>query len=129
MDNLTRAKELLKSAKTLFKKENMTGVAGLANQAVESATMHLTTKTNGHAHISHSKRRKRTEVLLQISKKTLKNLWNARNVDFYGNERVYSKQKELDKKTILESIEKAEHLIKQIEKVTEKPKKISAYHQ
>ncbi|MDP2750731.1 MAG: hypothetical protein Q8O89_07925 [Nanoarchaeota archaeon] len=83
MDNMTRAKSLIKSARLLFESEDLTGVAGLSYQAVESAIAELSLQAE-----SHTERRKRAEKLLNISKNSLKELWDARNIDFYGNQSI-----------------------------------------
>ena len=116
MDKLTRAKNLLESANKLFEEENLSGVAGLAYQAVEAAIDFLTLKTNGKNKASHSDKRKRAEELLKLSKNHLKELWHARNIDFYGNERIGTEEKDLDKEEIQKSLEHAKILISKIEK-------------
>lgn len=120
MDSLNRAKKLIESARCLFEQEDLTGVAGLAYQAVEAAIIHLTNKMNGKISAAHGERRKRAEELLSLSKNALKDLWSARNIDFYGNERIDGGQKELDMQEIQDSLEKAEEIIFQIEKIVNK---------
>ena len=120
MDQLKRAKDLLKSANDLLEKDDLTGVAGLAYHAVESAIVYLTSSLNGKAKEGHTERRKRAEELLNLSKNSLKELWSSRNIDFYGNEKIGGEQKELTKESIKESVDKAEKIIEQAEDVVKK---------
>ncbi len=62
--DLERAKKLLKSAKVLYERGDMAGVAGLAYAAFESAIIALTKKKNGMDYPSHLLRRERAKVLL-----------------------------------------------------------------
>ncbi len=62
--DLERAKNLLKSAKVLYERGDMAGVAGLAYAAFESAIIALTKKKNGMDYPSHLLRRERAKVLL-----------------------------------------------------------------
>jgi HEPN domain-containing protein len=52
--DLERAKSLLKSAKALYERGDLAGVAGLAYAAFESAIIALTKKRNGLDYSSHS---------------------------------------------------------------------------
>ena len=116
MDKLKKAKELINSARNLFENGDLAGVAGLAYQAVEAAIMHLTDNLKTEQNSIHTERRKKAEILLKLSKETLKSLWFARNIDFYGNEKIGGEEKELDKRDIQKSLEQAESIIQKVEK-------------
>ncbi len=64
LEDLERAKGLIRSARDLFKMKDFVGVAGLAYQAFESATMGLLEKKNGKDKKSHFERRKRVKEIL-----------------------------------------------------------------
>jgi len=115
MDDLERARKLLKSARDLFEMDDFAGVAGLTYQAIESAIIALTSKKNGKEYTDHVSRRKRAEEVLNLSKQTLRSLWSARNIDFYGNEKTGDEKKELTKEEIKAALTNAEDIIKNVE--------------
>jgi HEPN domain-containing protein len=95
--DLERAKKLLKSAKDLYERGDMAGVAGLAYAAFESAIIALTKKKNGIDYPSHLLRRERAKVLLELYQEKIDILWEERNIDFYGNVKIGSERRELSR--------------------------------
>jgi hypothetical protein len=93
---------------------DLTGVAGLAYQAVECAIIYLTDKLKKEVY-SHGER-KLAEELLELSKGALKDLWRTRNIDFYGNEVLGGELKELDEEQIKKTLKKSDLILAKIEK-------------
>ncbi len=122
MDNIKRAKSLLKSARRLYEEDDLAGVAGLSYQAVESAIIYLSENINGKTSKGHGERRRRAEQLLNLSRNSLKELWSARNIDFYGNEKIDDAKKELSVKEIGRSLDKAEEIVSLVEEFLKKKK-------
>ena len=86
--DIDRARKLLRSAEILYETGDYHGVAGLAYQAFESAVMCLIEIENGEDQRSHARRRKRAKQLLSEYGDKIDNLWEIRNIDFYGNVRL-----------------------------------------
>jgi HEPN domain-containing protein len=95
--DLSRAKSLLRSARELFELGETAGVAGLAYQAFESATMFLLEEVNGSDGTTHSSRQARAKALLRRYGGEVDFIWRARNIDFYGNVRLGEKKEELSR--------------------------------
>ncbi len=117
---LKRAKQLLKSAEELYKMEDLHGVAGLAYQAFECAVIALNRSKNGKDIPSHQYRRKRAEEKIASCKNKLDFLWEARNIDFYGNANPNEELKELSKEQIKECLAIVTSIIEEIEEMLDK---------
>ncbi len=115
LEDLERAKGLIRSARDLFKMKDYVGVAGLAYQAFESATMGLLEKRNGKDKKSHYHRRKRVKEILTEHSSKIDELWDVRNVDFYGNSRIGEKKRDLTEEEIEDSLNEVECIIEEIE--------------
>ncbi len=117
--DLERAKELLKSAKVLYERGDMAGVAGLAYAAFESAIIALTKKKNGMDYPSHLLRRERAKVLLEKYQDKIDALWEVRNIDFYGNVKIGSEMRELSRDEVEDGLNAVEKLMEEVEKLLE----------
>jgi HEPN domain-containing protein len=116
--DLERAKNLLKSARDLYERGDMAGVAGLAYAAFESAIIALAKKKNGRDYPSHLLRRERAKVLLDKYQAKIDVLWEARNIDFYGNVRLGSQnQRELSRDEVEDGLSAVEKIIEEVEAV------------
>lgn len=113
--DLKRAKNLLKSAEDLFEYGDIYGVAGLAYQAFESATMALLKKINRRNQLTHLSRRKRAKTLLKKYKDKIDFIWSARNIDFYGNIRIGEGKKEITMEEVSECLSLISSMIKDID--------------
>lgn len=91
--NLKRAHALLKSARELYEQGELAGVAGLAYQAFESAMMALAKEKDRP---NHAYRCRLAVELLHTSQESINKLWEARNVDFYGNEKIGQTAREIE---------------------------------
>ncbi len=116
--DLDRAKRLLSSARKLFDLGDYVGVAGLSYQAFESATISLLKIKNGGDRRSHFARRERAKELLISFGDRIDELWEIRNVDFYGNTRIGDEKRTISRDeaedcliTVEEIMEKIEELI------------------
>ena len=115
--DLKRAKNLLKSAKALYERGNMAGVAGLAYAAFESAIIALTKKKNGLDYPSHLLRRERAKVLLEEYQDRIDVLWEVRNIDFYGNVKIGTEIRELSRAEVGDGLSAVEKIIEEVDKV------------
>jgi len=113
--DLKRAKDLLRSAETLSEGGDLAGSGGLAYQAFESAVMAVIKFKGGKDYPDHIKRRKKAEELLKVSEEAAKKLWEVRNVDFYGNEKIGEEARELEKEEIKNSLAEVRKVIRKIE--------------
>jgi HEPN domain-containing protein len=113
-----RAKELLRSARALFENGDYSGVAGLAYQAFESATMALLEEKNGSDKRSHVARRKRAKELIKLEDESIDRLWNLRNVDFYGNSIIGEMKRTVTEEEAEECLDAVENIIEKIEGIT-----------
>jgi HEPN domain-containing protein len=114
--DMERAKKLLKSAKDLLRAKDVSGVAGLAYQAFESAAIALLKIKNGYDQKSHYGRRNRAKELLTEFRDNIDYLWDIRNIDFYGNISLGSEEEEIDMKKVEESLQVVENIIIEIKK-------------
>jgi HEPN domain-containing protein len=117
--DLKRAKSLLESAKALYERGDMAGVAGLAYAAFESSIIALTKKKNGTDYPSHLLRRERAKVLLDKYQEKIDVLWEVRNIDFYGNVKIGSKMSELSNDEVKDGLNAVEEIIEEVEKALE----------
>lgn len=117
--DLERAKRLLKSAKALYDRGDLAGVAGLAYAAFESALIALTKKRNGVDYSSHSLRRQRAKVLLKHYRDTIDVLWEVRNIDFYGNVKIGYEPRELSSEELEAGLRAVEQIIGEVEQALE----------
>ncbi|MEX2245709.1 MAG: HEPN domain-containing protein [Dehalococcoidia bacterium] len=85
LELLGRAREFLASARRLFGQGEVSGVAGLAFQALDLAAKELTDAIDGADPGSHQARMKRLQALIQADQEELGFLWNVRQRDFYGD--------------------------------------------
>jgi len=115
--DLERAKNLLKSAKVLYERGDLAGVAGLAYASFESAITALTKKKNGLDYPSHLLRRERAKVLLEEYQEKIDVLWEVRNIDFYGNVKIGSEIRELSRDEVEDGLNAVEKIIEEVEKV------------
>ena len=112
--DIERAGKLLKSAEDLFKEGDLAGVAGLAYQAFESATMALIKVKNGMDQKSHLGRRKRAKELLEEFRDKIDFLWEIRNVDFYGNVSFGAESRDVSEEEVKDSLKTVAEMIKKI---------------
>ena len=105
--DIERAEKLLKSAKDLFEQGDIYGVAGLAYQAFESATIAMLKKMNGYDRKTHFSRRKRAKEILKKYRDEIDTIWEMRNIDFYGN--IVRGEEEREIKKV--EVEKCLHII------------------
>ena len=112
-----RAKNLLESAKDLYERGDMAGVAGLAYAAFESAIIALTKKKDGIDYPSHLLRRERAKVLLDKYQDRIDVLWEVRNIDFYGNVKIGYETRELSRDEVEDGLNAVEKIIEEVEKV------------
>lgn len=117
---LKRAKQLLKSAVELYDMGDFHGVAGLAYQAFECAIIALNRSKNGKDVPSHVYRRKKAEEKIESCKDKLDFLWEARNIDFYGNANPNEELKELTPKQIEECLLVVSAIVKEVEELLSK---------
>ncbi len=117
--DLRRAKNLLISAKDISERGDIYGVAGLAYQAFESATIALMEKVNGQEQTTHFARRKRAKELLADYRDKIDILWEVRNVDFYGNVKIGNEKREISREEVMECLALVEDMISEIEKLLE----------
>ena len=115
---LDRAEKLLSAAREVLEGGHVVGIAGLSYQAVEAAAAHLIKIVNGREPGGHAKRISRATDLLHLCKDELDRLWNARNVDFYGNEFVGEPERRITASEAMESLEIAERLVLQVKRLT-----------
>lgn len=115
---LKRAKQLFKSAKGLYERGDFYGVAGLSYQAFECAIIALNRKTDRDIP-SHKYRMQKAKEKITLFKDKLNFLWEARNIDFYGNVDPKDPQKELQKEEIKECLDMVEKIIKNVETLLE----------
>lgn len=83
--DIDRAEGLLRSARTLLNSGDVAGVCGLAYQAFEAAVDALNKHLAGSVAANHTARRQIATTLLHGRQADIEFLWDARNVDFYGN--------------------------------------------
>ena len=119
--DLDRARNLLKSARELYEHGEVYGVAGLAYQAFESATTSMLKAINGKDQHSHEGRRKRAKELLRKYRGKIDFIWEARNIDFYGNIRLSEDKREITRQEVKESIVLIEKMIGEVEKLLSEP--------
>ena len=113
--DLERAKSLISSARDLFEMGDLTGVAGLAYQAFESATMMLLKIKNGGDKRSHFARRKRAKELMESHGEIIDEQWEIRNIDFYGNTRIGERTRRISEEEVRRCLEGVEGIIEEIE--------------
>ncbi len=111
---MERAEELLAAARGILKGGRVVGVAGLSYQAVEAAAVHLIEVVNGHDPGGHAKRAYRATQLLHLCKDEMDRLWEARNIDFYGNVSVGQPKRSITHEEVRTSLEAAERLVRQV---------------
>ncbi|MEW5896406.1 MAG: HEPN domain-containing protein [Nanoarchaeota archaeon] len=109
--DLKRAKDLLRSSEGLLEREDLAGVAGLAYQALESGIVALTKSKKEKDKPEHVYRRKKIEELINISQKIIQKIWEARNIDFYGNVRFGEEAKELTREEAGEALNTVKEII------------------
>lgn len=109
-----RAEKLLEGAKLLYQQGDFYGVAGLACQALESAIIGLTNKIGEVNGGTHQERLERAKKLLKSGQDKIDFLWDARNIDFYGNVRRYESKRELTPSEVKEVIQIVEEIINKI---------------
>ncbi|HLD72355.1 MAG TPA: hypothetical protein VJA23_02115 [Candidatus Nanoarchaeia archaeon] len=119
MADLTKAKNLLRSAEDLFVRKEFAGVAGLAYQAFEVGIIVLSENLQEILK-DHLSRRKKAEELLGIPTQMMKKIWRYRNVDFYGNERIGENKIELSEIEIKEALTTVKDLLIKIENLIQK---------
>lgn len=117
--DLQRARKLLKSAETLYETRDYFGVAGLAYQAFESAVICLIEVKNGEDQKSHATRRRRAKQLLSEYRDKIDNLWDIRNIDFYGNVRLGGDKREISEEEAKDSLDIVGNIIDEIESFVE----------
>jgi len=117
--DIERAKDLLSSARILFETGDYSGVAGLAYQAFESATIALIEEKNGTDKKSHLARRKRVKELLVAEGDMIDRLWSLRNIDFYGNVNAGEIKRGITEEEAHDCLVAVEDLISQIEELLE----------
>jgi len=83
----------------------LAGVAGLAYQAFESALIALTQEINGADPGSHIARREWAKQLLAEHRDKIDRLWEARNIDFYGNPSPHQPKRELTRAEAEEALD------------------------
>lgn len=115
--DLERAERLLVSARENLERGHVAGIAGLSYQAIEAAATHLIDIVNGHDPGGHSRRMSRASELLMSCKSELDLLWKARNVDFYGNERVGGPKRCITAAEAWKSLEAAEEIVQQMKEL------------
>lgn len=115
--DMERAKNLLKSAKALYERGDLAGVAGLAYAAFESAIIALTKRKNGFDYSSHLLRRERAKVLLEEYQDKIDVLWEVRNIDFYGNVKIGTELRELSRDEVEDGLNAVEKIIEEVDKV------------
>lgn len=113
--DLERARRLLKSAKDLLNEGDVHGVAGLAYQAFESASIALLKRKNGYDQKSHYGRRKRAKELLLEFSDVIDGLWRIRNIDFYGNVSLGTEEEEVKPAEVKKGLRMVERIIFKIE--------------
>jgi HEPN domain-containing protein len=112
--DIERAEKLLKSAQDLFEQGDIYGVAGLAYQAFESATIALLKKMNGYDRKSHFSRRKRAKEILKRYRDEIDIIWELRNIDFYGNIVVGEGKREIKKDEVEKCLDIIREMIDEI---------------
>jgi len=112
--DIERAEKLLKSAQDLFEQGDIYGVAGLAYQAFESATIALLKKMNGYDRKSHFSRRKRAKEILKRYRDEIDIIWEIRNIDFYGNIVVGDEKREIEKDEVEKCLDIIREMIEEI---------------
>lgn len=115
--DLERAERLLQSARDLFARGDLAGVAGLAYQAFESALIALTIEKNGTNAGSHLARRERAKALLSHHRDKIDFLWEVRNVDFYGNPQPFQPKREVAKAEVKEALETVEAIVQEVRQI------------
>lgn len=115
--NLERAKNLLRSAVHLCERGDVYGVAGLSYQAFESATVALMERVNGADGKTHFSRRERAKELLAKYRDKIDVLWEARNVDFYGNVELGGGRREISSEEVKRCLALVEKMVKEIEEL------------
>lgn len=119
MADLTKAKNLLRSAEDLFARKEFAGVAGLAYHAFEVGIIVLSENLQENLK-DHLSRRKKAEELLGVPAQIMKKIWCYRNVDFYGNERIGENKTELSEIEIREALTTVKDLLIKIENLIQK---------
>ncbi len=112
--DLDRAEALLKSARSAYGTGDIGGVAGLSYHALEAAASFLIETINGHDPGGHGGRMRRVSELLSICNSELDRVWRARNVDFYGNERIGEPKRLITIEEVRDSLETAERVLEEI---------------
>ena len=115
--DIVRAKKLVGSARKLFESGDITGVAGLAYQAFESASSALIGIKNGADKKSHFGRRERTKELLVDFRNRVDKLWEYRNIDFYGNISLNMEKREITMAEVEDCLVTVEGIIAEIESI------------
>lgn len=123
--DLQRAEKLLKGAKTLYQQNDFSGVAGLAYQSLESAIIGLTSEIGEANSGTHQERLERAKKLLKSGQDKIDFLWDARNIDFYGNVKRFEPKRELTPSEVKEVIETVEDIIRKIKDLILSAKNIS----
>jgi HEPN domain-containing protein len=112
--DLDRAEALLKSARSAYGTGDIGGVAGLSYHALEAAASFLIETINGHDPGGHGGRMRRVSELLSICNVELDRVWRARNVDFYGNERIGEPKRLITMEEVRDSLDTAERVLGEI---------------
>ncbi len=115
--DIERSKGLLRSARKLYEMGDMVGVAGLAYQAFESATIALLKIKNGGDRNSHFARRERAKQILISHGDVIDDLWDIRNVDFYGNTRLGEMKRSISEGEVNRCLEAVEEIVNDIEEL------------
>ncbi|MEW5936596.1 MAG: HEPN domain-containing protein [Candidatus Thermoplasmatota archaeon] len=113
--DIERARKLLRSAERLFELGDLHGVAGLAYQAFESGIVSLIKIKNGIDQKSHGGRRKRAKELLSKFRDRIDDLWEYRNIDFYGNISMGNEKRGITSQEAKESLDIVKRIIDEIE--------------
>lgn len=92
-------------------------MAGLSYQAVEAAAAHLIEVVNGHDPGGHSKRMARATQLLHLCKAELDRLWEARNIDFYGNVSIGRPRRRITPEEARDSLDTAKSIIASVKEL------------
>ena len=89
-------------------------MAGLSYQAVEMAATLLIEMVNGTDPGDHLERRARASELMRLCRKELDDLWEARNIDFYGNVSPGRPRRRMNREEARESLDQASRLIEKV---------------
>ena len=72
---------------------------------------------NGGDKRSHFARRKRVKELMLSHGVTIDEIWEMRNIDFYGNSRIGDKSRRITEEEVKRCLEDVEEIIEEIENI------------